>query len=240
MVTHSISDGHAISGLITWKGQPDYSVIPEWLNAASGSESCARVMNLIDEIRQVESGTVKAMREGWYVSTTSRPQPKAIRDELSELDRKHARINAMLESYHFSPAFTRVLFAGNWMLSMFSAPVEGEYVFHRVLHEENKRLADGARLVKSHMEHHIGEADVVFRILNLAAESELERVQQCRNCWKWVYAERASQKFCSDECRLETYSKSSKYKNYRKQYMRRYRADLAARQSAELAKRRGR
>lgn len=230
MVTQNLA-GHLLPGLMECEGHRDYSIVPEWLNAALGTESCARVTKLIDEICEVERRLDKAVRAGWYVSTSSRLQRKAVRDELQELGRRHDRINELLERYHFSPAIIRLLFDQRWMLWMFSAPAEGEYVFHRVLHEENKKLNDGSWLVKSHSEYDIGEASVVLRILNLAAASEIERLKQCRSCSKWFYAERSHQRFCSEDCRLASYTRSPKYKNYRKQYMRRRRsAEQAASQ----------
>ena len=66
----------------------------------------------------------------------------------------------------------------------------------------------------------IGEADLVLRILNLSAASELERLKQCARCSKWLYAERSHQRFCpGGECRKVKYAESPKYKEYRKQYM---------------------
>lgn len=240
MVTSSMSEGHLIPGLANWEGHQDYSIVPEWLNAASGTDSYVRVMNLIDEIHQVESGFEQAARAGWYVSTTSRPRTKAVENALRDLNRRHDRINDLLRSYQFSPAIVRVLCDSRWMLFMFGAPVEGEYICHRVLHKENQKLSDGSWLVESHLEYDISEANVVLRILNLAAAWELERVRQCRRCSKWFYAERSHQKFCSMKCRLDSYSKSPKYKNYRKAYMRRRRANDPARKSAERARRKGR
>ena len=174
---------------------------------------------------------------GFYVPPNS-SQPHA-RNERNELSRRHDSINNMLESYHYSPALTRVLLERQWMLSMGAAPIEGEYVFQRVVHEENKRLGERELLLKYHLEHRVSEADVVLRILNLAAAAELERVKQCGNCFKWFYAERSHQRFCpGGQCRIAKYSKSPKYKEYRRRYMRRHRAKEAAK-LAQLAKRKG-
>jgi hypothetical protein len=234
MVTRGIvshfSDSHEVPGLIEWEGRRDNSVVPEWLNAVSGTDSHVRVMKLIEEIHQVESGFDKAMRAGWYVPTKARPHPKAVREELEELARRHDRINEILGNYHFSPAILRQLFDWRWVLCMFSEPVEGECVYQK-FNCSNK---------KSQLEYRIGEADIVLRVLNLAAASELERVQQCRRCSKWFYAERSHQKFCSANCRLDNYSKSPKHKKYRREYMRRRRAIDPTPKSAGRTSRKGR
>jgi hypothetical protein len=130
---------------------------------------------------------------------------------------------------------------------MFSTPAPDEYVFERVVHVGEKRLRSKAVEGEYDVyhaydhEHTVGEADVVLRILNLAAASELERVKQCVRCSKWFYAERSHQRFCpGGECRIAEYSKSRKYKNYRKLYMRRQRAKEAAEKATKPFKGKGR
>jgi hypothetical protein len=146
---------------------------------------------------------------------------------------RHDRISELLSRYTFSPTLQRVLITRDWMLSMSSATKSDEYTFRRVVHEEGKG-ASGKIVREIHEEQSVSEADVVLRILNLAAASDLDRVAQCEHCLKWLYAERSHKRFCSAECRLAEYAKSPKLKNYRKLYMRRHRADEAAKQSANL------
>jgi predicted RNA-binding Zn ribbon-like protein len=111
---------------------------------------------------------------------------------------------------------------------MFSQPAPDEFTYKRVVHEGRKRISDTETQLEFHAEQAISEADVVLRILNLTAASELNRLRQCESCSKWFYAERSHQKFCpGGECRVAEYSKSPKYKNYRKLYMRRVRAEAA-------------
>ncbi len=117
---------------------------------------------------------------------------------------------------------------------MSSALAPDEYTLERLVGEGRKKLSDGSTHEYFHHEQSVGEADVVLRILNLAANSELERVKQCETCLKWLYAERSHQRFCpGGECRLAKYAKSPKYKNYRRLYMRERRASNAAKQSAK-------
>lgn len=223
------TDGHTIVEFTELEWPRYRAVVTDWLNAAKGTESYVRVEKLIDEIRHVERGLDKALREGWYRSSAGHPQPTAVTEFLRELDRRHDGINELLARYSFSPVIRRALIARRWSLWMFSTLAPDEYAYERVVHEEKpRRLSGGGLQVLAHHEHTVGEADVVLRILNLAAASELERIKQCESCWKWFYAERSHQKFCpGGQCRLTKYSQSPKYKNYRKLYMRQHRAQQA-------------
>jgi hypothetical protein len=238
MVTKRRQDLHIIAGLAEWERQKDSAVVPDWLNAARGTDSYAQVTKLIDEILQVESGMDRALRENWYVSPPSKP--KAVIQQLSELNRRHTAISEMLSRYSFTPVIQRVLFEKSWMLSMTSAFAPDEFAHLRVVHEGNRRISKGQTQLYFHDESTIGEGDVVLRVLNLAAASELVRVKQCDRCSKWFYAERSHQRFCpGGECRLAEYAKSPKYKNYRKLYMRRRRDLEAAEQPAKQSKKKG-
>ena len=233
MVTTSIPNLHVTSGFRQYPGELDSAVVPEWLNAASGTASYARVIKLLDEMGQVESRMNRFIESGSYWDQNS---PQHVTNELGEVNAKRVWINEMLEDYHFSPHFLRLPTARYWVLLMSAAPRDGEYVFQRVV--DNKR---GVGPVRYPIESAISEADVVLRILNLAVAAELERVKQCDNCFKWFYAERSHQRFCpGGQCRLAKYSKSPKYKEYRRQYMRARRAQEAAEQAAQFAKRKGR
>ncbi len=233
MVTRPIIELHTARGFVEHERHKDNAVVPDWLNSAKGTESYVRVARLIDEIRQVESGLDRALREGWYFSTPGRSLPQAAVDLLDDLNRRHDGINEKLSRYSFSPILHRVLLERSWMLSMSSAPSPGEHTFRRVVHEERKNTS-GKIIEEFHQEQSVGEADVVLRILNLAAASELTRVEQCEHCLKWLYAERSHQRFCSAECRLANYAKSPKLKKYRKLYMRQHRAKEAARDATKV------
>jgi hypothetical protein len=239
MVTERSEDLHVIAGFAEWEWLRDSAVVPDWLNAARGTDSYARVTKLLDEIRQVESGMDRAVREGWYISPPSKP--KAVVDQITELSQRHNAINEMLSRYSLSPVIQRVLWEKRWMLSMTCPSAPNDFAYPRMVHEGKRRISKGQTQLYSHDERTVGESDVVLRILNLAAASELARVKECEGCSKWFYAERSHQRFCpGSECRLAEYAKSPKYKNYRKLYMRRKRAMEAAERTAKPSKRKGR
>jgi hypothetical protein len=143
------------------------------------------------------------------------------------------RIDEALSGYAYSPRMMNDLNANHWFLSMCSAQTPTGFVLKRKMSgmgfEGVALTATGSNTVYLQA---IGEADIVLRILNLSAASELERLKQCDRCSKWLYAERSHQRFCpGGECRKAKYAESPKYKEYRKQYMRRQRKRQAAEQS---------
>jgi len=233
MVTKRQSNDHFLDGFWQYEWEKDSAVVPDWMNAAKGSGSYARVAKLIDEICQVEAGMDRSVRENWYNLGGPQTHPKEVLDLREELNRRHHGISETLSRYSYSPAIKRALSTKQWLLSMSSTLAPDDFVFRRV-------VSEGQSKVYMHAEHIVGEADVVLRILNLAAASELERVKQCERCSKWFYAERSHQRFCpGGECRVAEYSNSPKYKNYRKLYMRRQRAKQATEKSAKLPQRKG-
>jgi hypothetical protein len=217
MVTNSDAKSRRINTLPAWgEGLEDLAIVSKWLNAASnaesGTESYSRVTKLIKEIREVEA------RWGWVAPTA----PKAVRDVWAKLSRKHGWINRMLSRYSFFSQLQWMLLGKHWVLRLTSLPVEGEFVFKGQLHHEKKAKGLVAEAIHGH--YRVGEADAVYRILNLAAASEIGRIRECETCSTWFYAQRSHQRFCSQRCQLKGYSATPKFKSYRKQYMRRFRS----------------
>jgi hypothetical protein len=239
MVTTRIPSGHAIASFRQLALQHDGAVVPDWLNAAKGTESCERVVRLIELLREVEIGYEKVVRERWHMLTPGKRPSKVAQKQLEDLEDKLATIKKMLLRYKFWPGMYRVMLERSWVLFMFSEASDDEFVFDRVVHVAEKRTKEGVTYTARDCEHTIREGDVALRILNLAASSELERVKQCEDCAKWFYAERSHQKFCTDDCRNARYSKSLKFKNYRKNYMRQLRAKQANEKATKLPKRKG-
>jgi hypothetical protein len=81
-----------------------------------------------------------------------------------------------------------------------------------------------SRSAELSIQHKVTEADAVLHILILASTDELDRLKQCDLCFRWLYADRRHKEFCSAECRKRKYSGSSRFKEYRKQYMRKRRS----------------
>jgi hypothetical protein len=195
--------------------KPSAAVVSDWLNESTGTQSHNRVVNLMDELRQVGTGMDKALAQGGAISSR---QPKGVREANADLDRRHVAINESLTRYSFTPAITRVWLSREWRLSVYSSPVDGQYSFERRVHKKDKNS-------EMNVEHAVREADVALYVLILAAGGELDRIKQCENCFKWFYAERSNQKFCLESlCRQKKYAASPRFKVYRKLYMRKRRA----------------
>jgi hypothetical protein len=240
LVTSRIPSDHIIASFRQLELQHDSAVVPDWLNAAKGTESCERVVRLIELLREAEFGYEKLIRERWHMLQPGKPRSKVAREQLADLGHKLATIDEMLLRYSYSPRIRRAMLERTWVLSMSSAHSADEFVFERVVHVEEERSKEGVTYFARACEHTIREGDVALRILNLAATSELERVKQCETCSRWFYAERSHQKFCpGGECRIAKYSKTPKFKTYRKNYMRQLRAKQAKEKSTKLLKRKG-
>ena len=214
-----------LRGLAQWKS--DSAVVPDWMNAARGSKSYMRVAKLIHEIEELEIAMVRAVREKWYLNS-KQEFAKRMPKQIEEVYLRHDVFQQTLRRYTFSPILDRTMFAPTWNLSMYSARVPGEFLLKRRFHAERKSVRSKDFQDNDQTELIVGEADIVLRILNLAAASELERLKQCQHCSKWLYAERSHQKFCLGAvCRNAFYSRSPKCKKYRKEYMRRRRAEMS-------------
>ncbi len=68
----------------------------------------------------------------------------------------------------------------------------------------------------------LSEAQVIQSIFNLASAGYLNRLRQCGQCEKWLYASKISQKFCSFKCQQKKYTQSPEWKEHRRRYMRQY------------------
>lgn len=69
----------------------------------------------------------------------------------------------------------------------------------------------------------LDEAGALQLILDLAKAGYLERLRQCHQCQKWLYAEYRHQNYCSTKCQQKHYARSDEWKAKRRDYMRDYR-----------------
>ena len=85
----------------------------------------------------------------------------------------------MLSRYSYSPLLRGYCSMDTWMLSMSSALAPDEYTLERVIRGKIEAVKPSYWWAPTKNIQQFGEADVVLRILNLAANSELDRVKQC-------------------------------------------------------------
>jgi hypothetical protein len=87
MVTSRIPSGHAIASFCERPLQHDSVVVPDWLNAAKGTESCERVVRLIELLRDAELGSEKAVRERWHILPQGKRQSKVAEEQYTDVKR---------------------------------------------------------------------------------------------------------------------------------------------------------
>jgi hypothetical protein len=172
-----------------------------------------RVVKIIDELRQIAIGMDRGLEGGKVVV---HHRTKADQEALDDLGRRHSALNENLTRYSFIPAITRVWLEKKWMFSTYSHPDEEQLSFER-------HVSKKSRTAELSLRHKVTEADAVLHILILASNDELDRLKQCDRCSRWLYADRRHREFCSTECRNKKYSTSARFKEYRKQYMRKRR-----------------
>jgi hypothetical protein len=78
------------------------------------------------------------------------------------------------------------------------------------------------------------ECRAIDWLLHDAELGHLYRYKVCPECKKWFYTITDHQRFCSDSCRKRYASHSTEYKGKRREYMKKYRRDQKARDSATL------
>jgi hypothetical protein len=190
-----------------------WGIAADWLNASRGTDSHNRVVKIIDELRQIAIGMDRGLEGGKIVI---HHRTKADQEALDDLERRHSALNESLTRYSFTPAITRVWLGKRWLLSTYSSPDEGQFIFER-------HVAEKSQTSELSLQHTVSEAVAVLHILLLASDDALDRLKQCDLCRQWFYAERRHQEFCSGDCRKKKYSASPRFKEYRKQYMRKHR-----------------
>lgn len=211
MVTRTNLNDHVFlrAGLMP-EPNTHWDIVADWLNASRGTDSHNRVVKIIDELRQIAIGMDRGLEGGKVVV---HHRTKADQEALDDLGRRHSALNEYLSRYSFIPAITRVWLARKWMFSTYSHPDDGQFTFER-------HVSKKSRSAELSIQHKVTEADAVLHILILASTDELDRLKQCDLCFRWLYADRRHKEFCSAECRKKKYSGSSRFKEYRKQYMR--------------------
>lgn len=193
--------------LSTSLGEEDSSILIEWLNAAKGSRSHCRVVQLISNIQTTEAAVSAAVRDNVYVHSGSSPvfPPEKVKRQI-ELSKLYKKIASALRHYVFRPRLTSVTFGRTpWWFDLCGDRVRDD---HRVTRPDRRRIF---------------EADAVFGVLRLASFGLLDRVRPCAVCQTWLYARPAHKKFCSKICQTKYFSSMPQHKKKRAAYMREYR-----------------
>jgi hypothetical protein len=172
----------------------------DWLIKHEGSPPYRRLLRIIEDFRELRDATPPLGTHEFLLREWSQ-QPES--DFPWE---KVRRLNALLLTYK-----TCVQVVGH----------------KTVVGSSMQRLAHRSRLTFDWFYVKKPEAEMVHRLVEIEKMELFERVRQCKQCRKWLFAEKNHQLFCSRECRQKHFRTSEEGRKKRKEYMRRYRASPA-------------
>jgi hypothetical protein len=176
--------------------------LAEWLNASTSTAGHRRVCGIIDAIADVTESVTDDRY--WLTSGVVGDRRfsggipnKAVTGD-GEYTRRMLRLNKKLRPYRFSPCFHFPLqhgLFGSW-----------------------EQLGKRGR----RRQFHLSEYDAVQWLYEIATDSELERLRECRcGCGFWFFTKRFDQLFYQNH-RENHHKKSPEFKKKRAAYMRNY------------------
>jgi hypothetical protein len=181
----------------------DAEGIVEWLNAATGTASCDRVVWIYQELKDLPAEFDKHRDAYMHVGRGPWPEEKA---QITQ--RLNGRLTALakaLEKYIFRPRATMLLY-DNWAFGMVPDQNSRCFTIER----------DGFRTYS--------EADAVLSLIRLGQTGDLGKIRLCEMCKKrWRFAAKKNYRFCSDQCREDFYAKSPDYHNRKAANQKKYR-----------------
>jgi len=166
-----------------------------WLNQAEGPLR-DRVLSLQAELREIEALLPRVRSDHAWLQrgrgTTAKREETSFRyhDDVAELDRRLSAINEKLMAAD-KAFFLRVqydLAADVWRPAML-ADAKGEWT----------TTVEGQT---------ISEADAVRALIGLHLVDKLRNLGQCTACQSWYFVTKSHKKFCSEECRVQSYPKA--------------------------------
>src|SRR5207245_11305301 len=113
-VKRPIVESHQIYGALS--SEADERVLPEWLNAARGTASCKRVIQIIELIRRIDKSTSEALARGAFHHVFKPGKPRRYPKEKMKMQRAAdlslARLSRTLKRYTFRVAATKIILGG--------------------------------------------------------------------------------------------------------------------------------
>jgi len=150
----------------------DAQIAVVWLNATKGSEAYKRIVGLRAEMEYL----------GSMLNSIRRKEPV----NLAEARLRHKKLTQELSIYPLRPSMPCDLETGTWRFA-----VVAEAAKEPIVEITDRRLKIP-----------VSETDVVGALGRLAANRELFKARQCKQCRDvWLVAQREMDKFCSKQCR---------------------------------------
>ena len=201
-----------------------------WFNAARGSPTRARVLQIRDELETLGTmwDALRKIEEGKAHFRERRlpPSPEELgqMQEYAELRERfrvrHNALNVTLSDYAFCPVMTYDVTSGAWRHNMISRKSRGPQI---------EVPLEGAMV-------QVAAPSVVNALVRLAASRQLYKLRLCDQCKRvWRVSERRMDRFCSGTCRQMAYAQDPEFGARRREIQSRYRQNQKERDSRAMA-----
>jgi hypothetical protein len=176
---------------------PSPHVLIDWMNDNRENHRGRRLAGIIEAIRRVEKVKQKAFSD--HKTMVS------LKNILQE-------INTTLQVFRVFPHFGPI-HPQRWL----------PYWMPTNAGEMNRWIRTKAR---TSAESSVGECNAAITLVGLVQRGRLHLVRECSQCRKWFYAKRLRQRFCLTRCLQKAYRSTDRFREHRRQYMRKYRHDV--------------
>jgi hypothetical protein len=226
-----LGESHSINGALS--SQADESILPGWLNAAKGTVSYKRVINILKLIERTEESTEAARAHGAYTHVFKRGAPRRWPKEKQQLQRAsneiHAELGLAFRRYLFHVRLTKPVFDG-WFFSIWCPRQKNDFGWETSYGRE----APEGQIVLQVPNYRVFEGDTVIAAMRLTERGLIRRIRVCATCsQRWLFAKHSNYRFCSRACRERYYMRTDEYRAKKAIQMRKYRAGLLRKQEAE-------
>lgn len=190
----------------------------KWLNIDRSGTSFNRVVAMTKELKNCNSlareFSERRIRSG--VDDDTREKARAVSES-------HRRLNSLLKDVAVCPMIFPPVGIGRWVAATWIPVKDGKPL------TITPGIGRCAGLAAA-----LDELNAVLTVLTLANCGGIDRIRQCDQCGRWLYARRIQQRFCSQSCQQRNYKDSETWKTDRRDYMRRYRLGLREMEMAAL------
>jgi hypothetical protein len=189
----------------------------DWLNDASGTTAYDRVVNLIADLRKLQSD-YDTTRRSLRRSTPSRSEL----DEMSLFENRLQQIRNRLKRYTFSlrAADRLSVRSRSIQISLWPDKLTDDFTPGPKL----RRDSDRSSTILNPGTQRMSEGGAVLCFTRLFEAGDSGRLKLCEKCnKKWIAATKSHYRFCSDKCREDTYAASEEYRKRKRDQMRRQR-----------------
>lgn len=185
------------------KGQARTFVLIEWLNKTPNQDAQARVVEIIDIVREIDQFGAKDLPRV-RLGRWSRLRPtRAQAENLARLTSLTERLRNIFNRYKFSPGLQQS--TGGKSVVVWRPSIKAGRLDIIV-----SSLGDTVRVT---------EGDAVLRLLRLIEEGYFGRIRKCSFCPKWLFARFKHQQYCGQKCQITAYKTTPEWRTRRRKYI---------------------